>query len=182
MKKFFFIAAAALAFGMTSCTDDFDYTEIIDNGEGIETSSIVKSTADLVGTQWNYTMEDITFVDENGDTVALIPMSDMTFGLNFDATVAHLTFPENVAMLTFTENNGEYTMEEVAGMDFAYNYEMATTSGTLTATGTDITGEALDFEIPFTYDETNDAITVVMPVAYDGDEENPTNLEIVFTR
>lgn len=182
MKKNLLLIAAALTLGMTACTDDV--VEIIDpagNGEIIDVPTI-KTTADLVGTEWNYTPEDIVFVDEIGDTVAMIPMSDMTFTLSFAAAAAHLAFPENVSMLSMTQDGDEYTMEELAGMNFDYVYDLATTSGTLSAQGTDAMGEPMDFQIEFSYDEANDDIIIVLPIAFEGMEESATGVQFVFTR
>ena len=180
-KNLLLIAAAALTLGMTACSDDFAPVEIIDNGEVVETPTI-KSTSDLVNTEWNYTPEDIVFVDEMGDTVAMIPMSDMTFTLSFDAAAAHLAFPENVSMLSMTQDGDEYTMEELAGMNFDYVYDLATTSGTLSAQGTDAMGEPMDFQIEFSYDEANDDIIIVLPIAFEGMEDSATGVQFVFTR
>lgn len=178
-KNFFLIAAAVLTLGMTACTDE--YVEIIDNGDIVDVPTI-KSTADLVGTEWNYTPEDIVFVDEMGDTLAMVPMSGMTYTLSFDAAAAHLAFPENVTMISLVESAGEYTLEEIAGMNFDYVYDLATTSGTLSAQGTDAMGEPLDFHIEFSYDEANDDIIIVLPIAFEGMEESATGVQFVFTR
>lgn len=180
-KKLFIIAAAALTLGMTACTDDvIDPIEVITDGTEITDGIAIKSTADLIGTEWNYTMDDIYLVDEYGDTVAMIPMSDLTYTLSFDSTVAQLSFPEEVAMLSMTEEDGEFTLSEISQMHFAYTYELSTTSGILTATDLDITGEAIDMEIPFTYDAPNDAIIINLPITFD--EEDTTGIELVLTR
>lgn len=181
-KNIIILAAAALALGMTACTDEIVTPEIIDNSSEIGAEARVKSAADLIGTEWTYTMEDIYFVDENGDTVASLPLSDLVFGLNFDSTEAHLVFPAEVSMVsTTTDANGELTLEELGQMGFAYTYDLATTSGTLTATDNDVTGETIDMTIDFTYDVPNDGIIVYIPVAFD-DDTNATTLQLVFAR
>ena len=180
-KKLFIIAAAALTLGMTACTDDvIDPIEVITDGTEITDGIAIKSTADLIGTEWNYTMEDMVFVDEYGDTTAILELSNLVFTLSFDSTVAQLAFPEEVSMMSMTEEDGEYTLAEVAQMHFAYTYDLATTSGMLTATDLDITGEVIDMEIPFTYDATNDDIIINLPIAFD--EESTTGIELVLTR
>lgn len=180
-KKLFILAAAALTLGMTACTDDvIDPIEIVNDPIEINDGVAIKSAADLIGTEWNYSMEDIYLVDEYGDTTGVIPMSDMVFTLSFDSTVAQLAFPEDVAMLTLAEEDGEYTLAEVAQMHFAYTYDLATTSGMLTATDLDITGEVIDMQIPFTYDAVNDAIIINLMVAFS--EDDTDGYELVLTR
>ncbi|MBR1784242.1 MAG: hypothetical protein IJ760_02250 [Bacteroidales bacterium] len=175
-KSTFILAAAALALGFASCTDEPIIPEI-EGGSEVVAGVRVKSVADLVGTEWTYTMDDMTFDDGFGNTVT-IPMDDLVFGLEFGTDVAHLSFPENMVMLSLNE---DYTLEELEGMGFAYTYEAATTSGTLTATDNDITGETIDLTIPFTYNEATDAININLGLDY-GDEEEPVYMQLVFNR
>ena len=110
------------------------------------------------------------------EIVPLANLSDLVFGLNFDSTEAHLVFPAEVAMVsTTTDANGELTLEELGQAGFAYTYDLATTSGTLTATDNDVTGETIDMTIDFTYDVPTDGIIVYLPVAFD-DATNATPL------
>ena len=66
-KNIFALAAAVLMLGMTACQKEDVITDIVDNGEPT-TSARVKTTSDLIGTDWTYTMNDIVLMDENGDT------------------------------------------------------------------------------------------------------------------
>ena len=94
----------------------------------------------------------------------------MEFGLNFDESYAHLTFPEDVTFLTVTD---DFSVEEIEKMDFAYSYDATTTSGTLTAS---------ELEIPFRYDEATDAIMIDMNFAVEGFEDEAETYTIVFHR
>lgn len=178
-KSLILFAAAALTLGMASCTDEPIIPEVIGN-ETPEFTPLVKSASDLAGTSWSYAMEDLAIVDEDGDTLAFLPLSDLSFELTFDGAVAQLAFPDDVKMLTMTENDGDYSLEEVSQMHFAYTYDLPTTSGTLTATDNDITGEPIDMEIPFTYDAASDAIIIVLNV--DPYDINAAGIQLVFNR
>ena len=92
-KNFFAFAAAVLMLGMTACQKEDDNT--IANPETGNTL-MVKSVADLAGTEWTYTLSfsDIIGV-EMGDCAEITGL-DLQFGLNFDNSYAHLVFPENV--------------------------------------------------------------------------------------
>lgn len=185
MKKNIIILAAALfAFGMTACTDE----PIINPGEGTELPSempMVKSASDLIGTEWNYTMEDIAFVDQAGDTMAMLPLSDLVFGLSFDNSHAHFTFPEAVTVINAgMDADGMPTMEELEELAYAYTYDPATETGALTATAYAEDGTPTDVQIPFSYDTTTDAIiidfnTVIEMTGMDG---NAMNVTLVFHR
>ena len=159
-KSIILAAAAAMILGLASCTDE---PIIPGNGNEVIDNPMVKSTADLIGTEWTYTLElnPIEFIE---DTLNLT----FEFGLNFDEEYAHLTFPENV---TFLSASDDYTLEEIESMNFNYTYDLATTSGAL------ITSE---LEIPFRYNAAEDAILIDMGL------EEPTgetsNFTIAFHR
>ena len=183
-KNIFALAAAALfAFGMTACTDE--PVNPINPGNGTDvTTPMVKTAADLIGTEWEYTLDlsagmdsaDIAFLYECMDSADVAALLSMTFGLSFDSTYAHLTFPEDVTGLNVVENGEDYTVEEIQEMAYTYTYNGTTQTGTLSG------GNFGDLQIPFTYDTTNDQITINMMVAEEGNEANATTWVLVFSR
>ena len=86
-KSISLIAAAAMAIAMTACQPE--ETIINDNpAGGTEVSTPrVKTTADLIGTEWTYTMDSLVAVDAFGDTISIPSLGDL-FYLNFDADYA----------------------------------------------------------------------------------------------
>ncbi|MBO4599655.1 MAG: hypothetical protein J5641_02840 [Bacteroidales bacterium] len=176
MKKLVLLVTAALLLGMASCQKEDVVTPI----NGTETPStdqpMVKSVADLIGTDWTFSYTDTIDLTEYGCNDSLI--LSLTFGLSFDSTYAHLSFPENVVAMNVVEDGDEYSVDEVENMQYAYSYDPTTHTGALTAT--DLDGST--FQIPFTYDETTDAIVIVMHLADEGDEENAVPFQLVFHR
>jgi hypothetical protein len=180
MKKQFFLIAAALLLGMTACQKEEQIIPI--NGNDIEENVMVKSAADLIGTNWTYVMNDtISLGDFGCDSVDGIVLN-FEFGLSFDSSYAHLTFPENVVAFNLMADGDEYGLQEVASMDFAYTYDPTTQTGALTANAFDEDGEPSTCQIPFTYNTTSDAITIVLHIADEGDEDNTYAFPLVFTR
>lgn len=180
MKKQFFLIAAALLLGMTACQKEEQIVPI--NGNDIEENVMVKSAADLIGTNWTYVMNDtISLGDFGCDSVDGIVLN-FEFGLSFDSSYAHLTFPENVVVFNLIADGDEYGLQEVASMDFAYTYDPTTQTGALTANAFDEDGEPSTCQIPFTYNTTSDAITIVLHIADEGDEDNTYAFPLVFTR
>ena len=180
MKKQFFLIAAALLLGMTACQKEEQIVPI--NGNDIEENVMVKSAADLIGTNWTYVMNDtISLGDLGCDSIDGIVLN-FEFGLSFDSSYAHLTFPENVVVFNLMADGDEYGMQEVASMDFAYTYDPTTQTGALTANAFDEDGEPSTCQIPFTYNTTSDAITIVLHIADEGDEDNTYAFPLVFTR
>lgn len=180
MKKQFFLIAAALLLGMTACQKEEQIVPI--NGNDIEENVMVKSAADLIGTNWTYVMNDtISLGDFGCDSVDGIVLN-FEFGLSFDSSYAHLTFPENVVAFNLMADGDEYGLQEVASMDFAYTYDPTTQTGALTANAFDADGEPSTCQIPFTYNTTSDAITIVLHIADEGDEDNTYAFPLVFTR
>ena len=181
MKKSFFLIAAALTLGFAACTDE-PVNPVIPGEGGNEVSApMVKSAADLIGTEWEYTLDlgaglDLGDLYDCMDSADIAGMLTMTFGLNFDASYAHLTFPEDVIGLNVVEDGDDYTVEEISEMAYTYTYDASTTSGTLTG------GNLADLVIPFTYDTANDQITISMLVADEGDEANAVPFILVFSR
>ena len=180
MKKQFFLIAAALLLGMTACQKEEQIVPI--NGNDIEENVMVKSAADLIGTNWTYVMNDtISLGDFGCDSVDGIVLN-FEFGLSFDSSYAHLTFPENVVAFNLMADGDEYGLQEVASMDFAYTYDPTTQTGALTANAMDDNGNPTTCQIPFTYNTTSDAITIVLHIADEGDEDNTYAFPLVFTR
>ena len=181
MKKQLFLIAATLMLGMTACQKEEQIVPI--NGSNDTNENVmVKSAADLIGTDWTYTYNDtITFGDTGCDSIDGIVLN-FQFGLSFDSSYAHLTFPENVIAFDLMANGDEYGLQEVANMNFAYTYDPTTQSGALTANAFDNDGAPSTCQIPFTYSTTNDAITIVLHIADEGDEDNTYAFPLVFTR
>ena len=182
-KNIFFAAVAAVALAFTACTDE---PIIIDgNGTTPVASTGIKSAADLIGTEWTYTMDDMVFVDDMGDTLAVLPLSDIVYGLNFDSSYAHFTFPQEVMVIQAgMDANGMPTMEELQELAYVYTYNPATLTGALTATAYDDNDQPIAVEIPFTYDVATDGIIIDLDYAFEGMdmEGNPISLRLVFHR
>ena len=172
-KSILMIAAAAMfAFGMTSCTDE----PVIINGEGTGTEGItprVKTTADLIGTNWTYTMDSQVAVDAFGDTITIPSLGDL-FYLNFDSLYAHFTFSDMVEAWGLDAND---MMQQITGIDFEYSYDGTTHTGTLN--GEDEEGNPAN--LTFTYSDANDEITFIIPMAFDGDTTS-MDVPVVFHR
>lgn len=178
-KKIFFAAFAAVALAFTACTDE---PVIIDNGGTTNpvASTCVKSAEDLIGTNWEYTLTLDFDIDEDLmdclDSADIADMLTMTFGLSFDSAYAHLTFPEDMIGINVIEDDESYSFEEIEEMAYTYTYDPSTLSGTLTG------GNLDEIVLPFTYDETNDIITVSMMVASEDDEDTAVPLSLMFNR
>lgn len=172
-KSILMIAAAAMfAFGMTSCTDE----PVIINGEGTGTEGItprVKTTADLIGTNWTYTMDSMVTVDPYGDTITIPSLGDL-FYLNFDSLYAHFTFSDMVEAWGLDAND---MMQQITGIDFEYSYDGTTHTGTLN--GEDEEGNPAN--LTFTYSDANDEITFIIPMAFEGDTTS-MDVPVVFHR
>ena len=181
MKKQFLLIAAALLLGMTACQKEEQIVPINGGNENNE-NVMVKSVADLIGTNWTYTINDTIMLGDYGcDSIDGIILN-FEFGLSFDSSYAHLTFPENVVAFNLMEDGGEFGLQEVANMDFAYTYDPTTQTGDLTANALDDDGEPTTCQIPFTYNTTTDAITIVLHIANEGDEDDTFAYQLVFHR
>lgn len=182
MKKQILLIAAALLLGMTACQKE--NINVIDNNQA--ESTMVKSTADLIGTEWTFTMNllDSVEFDFGGCGLDSIPglNLEIQLGLNFDSTYAHITFPEDAIVLSLGQIDGEYTMEEIESMNFAYVYDPTTLTGSLTANTFNDNGDPATYQIPFTYDPATDAIIIEMNIEYYFDEDDVTTIQIVFHR
>ena len=171
-KNIFAIAAAAiLAIGMTACEPE---TIVPGENNAPQTSNTrVKSTADLIGTNWTYTMDSLVAVDPYGDTITIPSLGDL-FYLNFDADYAHFTFSDMVEAWGLDAND---MMQQITGIDFEYSYDGTTHTGTLN--GEDEEGNPAN--LTFTYSDANDDITFILPMAFDGDT-TVVDMPVVFHR
>ena len=176
MKKNILIAAvAALTLSLTACQKD-DVTPV--NNGGVNTNTRVKTTSDLIGTNWTYSMDDIVFTDEMGDTLTIPSIGDL-FYLNFDADYAHFTFSDMVEAWGMSADG--MNMEQISGVDYEYNYEGATHTGNLIGTYEEEDGTETTSHLVFTYNDATDEITFVLPMAFEGDT-TVVDVPVVFHR
>ena len=108
--------------------------------------------------------------------------SALVFHIEFDSNYAHLTFSENMDVTNVTEIAGEYSIEQIEQMNFAYVYDPATHTGTLTAAGVDENNTPINYQIAFTYSETDDTITINLLFANAEDEDTTISFPLVFHR
>lgn len=176
-KNIFAIAAAAiLAIGMTACEPE---TIVPGENNAPQTSNTrVKSTADLIGTNWTYTMDEFVFTDEMGDTLTIPSIGDL-FYLNFDADYAHFTFSDMVEAWGMSADG--MSMEQISGVDYEYSYDGATHTGNLIGTYEEEDGTETTSHLVFTYNDATDEITFVLPMAYEGDT-TIVDVPVVFHR
>ncbi len=179
MKKNILIAAvAALTLSLTACQKD-DVTPV--NNGGVNTNTRVKNTSDLHNTDWTYSVTTTELVNALMGTN--IPCMDSTaeetytFGLNFDGTHAHFSFPENV--MAFGGDEGE--LNQITGVSYEYEYEGATHTGHLTVAAEDMDGDETIAPLQFTYDDATDVITFNLPLFY-ADDNTPLTLTLNFHR
>ena len=186
-KKLFIIAAAAMLLGMTACQKE----QITPNNPSNNvTNTLVTSTSDLISTNWtaNLNLTDLLFAmtgmnlsDFGCDTVIGFD-SALVFHIEFDSTYAHITFSENMDITNVTEIAGEYTIEQIEQMDLAYTYNSTSHTGTLTAVGVDENNVPINYQIAFTYSETDDTITINLLFANAEDEDTTISFPLVFHR
>ena len=179
MKKNILIAAvAALTLSLTACQKD-DVTPVNNGGEN--TSARVKSTADLHNTDWTYSVTTTELVNALMGTN--VPCMDSTaeetytFGLNFDGTYAHFSFPENV--MAFGGDEGE--LDQISGVSYEYEDDGTTHTGYLTVAAEDMDGDETIAPLQFTYDDATDVITFNLPLFY-ADDNTPLTLTLNFHR
>ena len=179
MKKNILIAAvAALTLSLTACQKD-DVTPVNNGGEN--TNALVKTTADLHNTNWTYSVTTTELVNALMGTN--VPCMDSTaeetytFGLNFDGTYAHFSFPENV--MAFGGDEGE--LNQITGVSYEYEYDGTTHTGYLTVAAEDMDGDETIAPLQFTYDDATDVITFNLPLFY-ADDNTPLTLTLNFHR
>ena len=175
-KNIFAIAAAAiLVIGMTACEPE---TIVPGENNAPQTSNArVKSTADLHNTDWTCTVTYFEFLSNLGiDTTCISGMDDetMVFGLNFDGTYAHFSFPDNIMAFA-----GEGEMQQISGVSYEYTYNGATHTGYLDGVADDENDNPGQLE--FTYDDATDVITFNLNLFY-AEDETPVTLTLNFSR
>lgn len=176
MKKNIFIAAiAALTLSLTACQKD-DIVPVVDNG-GVNSNARVKSTSDLHGTSWTYSVSYADFLTgvlgANLDSVESIGNGTLDFGLSFDGTYAHFTFPQAVE-----DNNGA---GQITGVDYTYTYDGTTHTGYLNGMAEDVNGNPVPTQLQFTYNDATDIITFNLNMFFSGDGSSST-LTLNFAR
>lgn len=189
-KSFLMIAVAAFVLCLSSCQKE----KVVREGDNLfndgPATTRVMTTADLTGTNWtaNFSLGDLVYAMTGmslNDYGCQFPEgfdTNMVYHLTFDPQFAHITFSGNISMINVAEVAGEYTMDEIQQMDLAYAYDHATHTGTLTAVGTDEDGNPINYQIPFTYDDNADTITITLQFANAENENVTINFPLVFHR
>ena len=177
-KNIFAIAAAAiLAIGMTACEPE---TIVPGENNAPQTSNArVKSTADLHNTDWTCTVTYFEFLSNLGiDTTCISGMDDetMVFGLNFDGTYAHFSFPDNIMAFA-----GEGEMQQISGVSYEYSYDGSTHTGYLVGEAEDDNGNIVPSNLEFTYNDATDVITFNLPMFF-AEDNTPLTLTLNFAR
>lgn len=190
-KSILMIAVAAFVLCLSSCQKEKVIREgnNLVNGGATGTTRVL-TTADLTGTNWtaNFSLGDLVYAMTGmslNDYGCQFPEgfdTNMVYHLTFDPQFAHITFSGNISMINVAEVAGEYTMDEIQQMDLAYAYDHATHTGTLTAVGTDEDGNPINYQIPFTYDDNADTITITLQFANAENENVTINFPLVFHR
>lgn len=187
-KSILVIAVVAFALSLFSCQKE---KVVLEGNDGIsQNTTRVLTTADLTGTNWtaNFSLGDLVYAMTGmslNDYGCQFPEgfdTNMVYHLTFDPQFAHITFSGNISMINVAEVAGEYTMDEIQQMDLAYEYDHATHTGTLTAVGTDEDGNPINYQIPFTYDDNADTITITLQFANAENENVTINFPLVFHR
>ncbi|MGX8713871.1 MAG: hypothetical protein ACSW8I_09390 [bacterium] len=183
-KNIFAIAVAAFALCMASCQKD-EPINIIPTGNGgnttpTENNARVKSTSDLHNTDWTYTMTYSEFLSNllGLDTSCMGGIEDKTmeFGLSFDGTFAHFSFPDNV--MAFGGDEG--MLEQIYGVSYTYSYEGTTHTGYLDGVADDEDDEE-PAQLQFTYDDATDVITFNLNMFF-AEDGTPITLTLDFAR
>lgn len=177
MKKSIFaiVSAAILAIGMTACEPE----AIIPNGNNNApaSSSRVKSAADLHGTDWSYTTTYSEFLGNllgsDFSDVENFEDGTLTFGLNFDGTYAHFSFPGNIEAYSADQ--------QIFGVSYTYSYDGATHTGYLDGMAEDANGNPVPAHLQFTYDDATDIITFNLNMFFSEDGSSST-LTLNFAR
>ncbi|MCR4816540.1 MAG: hypothetical protein K5842_05080 [Bacteroidales bacterium] len=177
-RNIFVIAAAALVLCMAACQKEENL--VSENSNNDATNVRVKSTSDLHNTNWSYSVTYSEFLSNlfGSDLNCVGEFEDdtLTFGLNFDGTYAHFSFPSNIEAYGGDENG----LQQIYGVSYTYSYDGATHTGYLDGVAED-ENDTISAQLQFTYDDTADAITFVLPMEF-ADSGIPVNLTLVFTR
>ena len=174
--RIFVIAAAALALCMAACQKE---ENLVPNNNGITPK--VQTTSDLDNTNWAYTTTYADFITSllGSDICGADQLENdtLTFGLNFDGTYAHFTFPTEVEAWGGDENG----MQQIYGVSYTYSYDGATHTGYLNGVAEDENGNDVPAQLQFTYDDATDVITFVLPMVF-AEDGTPVNLTLNFNR
>ena len=174
--RIFVIAAAALALCMAACQKE---ENLVPNNNGITPK--VQTTSDLDNTNWAYTTTYADFITSllGADICGADQLENdtLTFGLNFDGTYAHFTFPTEVEAWGGDENG----MQQIYGVSYTYSYDGATHTGYLNGVAEDENGNDVPAQLQFTYDDATDVITFVLPMVF-AEDGTPVNLTLNFNR
>lgn len=175
-KNIFFVAIAALTLSLTACQKDDDIT--VTGGE-VDSKARVKSTSDLNNTDWTaaISLSDLLSSMTGFDMSSVDSIDDAAFEtyLNFDGVYAHFTFSENVELWGLDAND---MMQQITSIDYEYSYDGTTHTGSLN--GEDEEGNPAS--LSFTYNDSTDAITFVLPLYVAEDTTNVVNYPMVFNR
>jgi len=177
MKKNIIIAAAIMALGLTACEPEIINPSVTPDAP--VTSTRIKTTQDLHNTDWSYTVTFSEFLSNMAgiDLSCMEGFQDdtMTFGLNFDGTYAHFSFPDNV--MAFGGDEGE--LAQIYGVSYEYSYDGTTHTGYLDGVADDENDDP--GHLQFTYDDATDVITFVLNMFY-AEDETPVTLTLNFAR
>lgn len=179
MKKNIFIAAAAaLIFTFTACQkEDIDVPVNNPGTTGTPSSNArVKSTSDLHNTDWTYDMTYVEFLDMLGVDTTCWPSFDndtLVFGLNFDGTYAHFSFPDNIEAY----GGDEGMLDRIYGVSYTYSYNGTSHIGYLDG----VDDENSPVQLQFTYNDTTDVITFNLPMYY-AEDSTAVTLTLNFSR
>ena len=180
MKKNILVIAAALVLSLTACQKEDIITPgtNVTPGNGGNNAAKVQTTSDLHNTDWTYSVTYFEFLNNLGiDTTCMQGMDDetMTFGLNFDGTYAHFSFPDNV--MAFGGDEG--LLEQIYGVSYEYSYDGATHTGYLDGVADDENDNP--GQLQFTYNDATDIITFNLAMFYPEDQ-TPVTLTLNFAR
>ncbi|MBR6130791.1 MAG: hypothetical protein IKQ20_02910, partial [Bacteroidales bacterium] len=90
-------------------------------------------------------------------------------------TYAHFTFSQNVEIWGMDDND---QMQQMQGIDYEYSYDGASHTGYLL--GQDENGNPAN--LTFTYNDSTDAITFVLPLYFAEDTANVINFPLIYNR
>jgi len=168
-KTLFFALAAMMMLGMASCSKDN-----VDNNDYSANAIKANKSNNFANTQW------VSTVDTTLDLAAVYGIADSnldlqlpinaTFTLDFNSTGDTLALSissiDDSEVIFVTADGESYTI------DFAFNFDQTTNVGTMTGTVNEIlNGDPIDITLNFTYDVTNNTMTVTSPLQ--GDPNDP---------
>ena len=183
--RIFVIAAAAFALCMAACQKEENLVPA--NGVNNVTNDLngaapkVQTTSDLDSTDWTHTTTYAEFLTNllGANLCGLDQLENdiLAFGLNFDGTYAHFSFPTEVEAWGGDENG----MQQIYGVSYTYFYDGATHTGYLNGVAEDENGNDVPAQLQFTYDDATDVITFVLPMVF-AEDGTPVNLTLNFNR